>query len=107
MQQYRLSTEAIATLHGITLPCQLELLGGYPSVRAWLASRVRTPEGRNKDSWCRTKADPQRLQHVRELNRLRARRYRERAKAGRTLAVAGKEEGQHEGNITPADATRE
>ena len=78
MQQFRLSNEAIAAIYRIQLPQEHELPPGYPSVRSWLANRVRTLEGENRESWARTKADPQRLEQARQRNRLRARRYRER-----------------------------
>jgi hypothetical protein len=78
MQQFRLSNEAIAALYHIQLPQHHELPPGYPSVRSWLANKVRTLEGKSRDGWSTTKADPVRLQHVRQQNKLRARKYRER-----------------------------
>jgi hypothetical protein len=78
MLQYRLTNDAIASIYEISLPKEHDLPPGYPSVRSWLSNRVRTLEGKNKECWRRTKADPERLQQVREQNKVRALRYREK-----------------------------
>jgi hypothetical protein len=78
MQQYWLTIEAIASIYGILLPNQHELPPGYPTVRSWLANRVRTLEGSNKEHWERTRSDPRKLQHARETNLQRVRAYRAR-----------------------------
>ena len=78
MQQFKVSNDAIAAIYQIRLPKQHELPPGYPTVRSWLANRVSTLEGKNKESWKRVKADPERLLRVRERNRQRARKCRER-----------------------------
>jgi hypothetical protein len=81
MQQFRAGTEAIAALYGIQLPRPEDLPPSYPDARRWLANRVRTREGANREAWRRVSADPEKLQRVRGANLLRARAYRERAKA--------------------------
>ena len=78
MQQFRVSTEAIAALYGIQLPRPEDLPPSYPNVRKWLAHRVRTLQGANKEAWQRARADPEKMQGVRAANLQRARAYRER-----------------------------
>ena len=81
MQQFHVSTEAVAALYGIKLPELEDLPPSYPNVRRWLAHRVRTLEGANREAWQKARADPEKMQRVRAANLLRARSYRERKAA--------------------------
>jgi hypothetical protein len=86
MQQFSVSTEAIAALYGIQLPRPEDLPPSYPNVRKWLAHQVRTLQGANKEAWQRARADPEKMRRVRAANLQRARAYRERRATMETSA---------------------
>jgi hypothetical protein len=44
----------------------------------WLTRQLATAAGKHKEVWQRIREDPTRLEHNRELNRLRVQRWRER-----------------------------
>ena len=73
--------ETVAATYGITLPPLEQLPPSYTSLRMWLNRLIATLEGRHKRLWQQTKQDPERLQRVRDANKLRVQAYRKRRKA--------------------------
>lgn len=69
--------EELAKAHGITLP-QPDTLPPSYTMRMWVTRQLATAAGRHKEVWQRIREDPTRLQHNRELNRLRVQRWRQR-----------------------------
>jgi hypothetical protein len=83
------SVEATAAFYGIQLPTVEQLPSSYGgSLRMWLNRRLAAIAGKNKRMWQVTKQDPERLQKVREANKLRAQAYRARHKVEPFLKVA-------------------
>jgi len=75
----KLTTAALAQLHGITLPREEELPASY-TMRMWVTRRLASMQGRHRAAWQRIKGDPARLQTVRAATRQRVRKWRSKRK---------------------------